>query len=114
MRLTAATRISPSTPGGLSSIFHAVRHLAIVLVVHASDMRARPGNRHGPLFHAATFYGTSLALGAALFLMVSTLYVLAVFDAAASVAAVLAAVNLHHFVVGGFIWRTRSARRGVD
>jgi len=90
-----------------ATVFHGIQYLGIVLVFHVRDQLARPGNRHGPLTHALRFYAMSLLLGFALFQVLPQGYVLAGFGMVESVLLVVAAINIHHFVVDAFIWRLR-------
>jgi hypothetical protein len=90
-----------------ATIFHGIQYLVIVVVFHVRDELARPGNRRGGLHHALRFYAMSLLLGFALFHVLPQGYVLAGFGMVESVLLVVAAINIHHFVVDAFIWRLR-------
>ena len=90
-----------------ATVFHGIQYLVIVLVFHVRDQMELPGNRHGRLYHALRFYGLSLLLGFALFQILPQGYVLAGFGMVESVLLVVAAINIHHFVVDAFIWRLR-------
>lgn len=92
----------------LATIAHGLQYLAIVLVYHVRDRVREPGNRHGWLFHAATFYGTCLGLGYALFYCWPWAFVWAGAGLAESMLMVVATINVHHFVVDRYIWRSRS------
>lgn len=100
-----------------ATIFHGIQYLAIVMIFHVKDRTALPGNRHGPAFHAGWFYAASLLLGYLLFCALPLAYVAVGFGRVESTIMVVAAVNLHHFVVDSFIWRFSkggSNRRIVD
>ena len=74
-------------------------------------------NRHGLLYHAARFYGLSLVLAYGLFHLLPRGYVWAGFGYTESLLLVVATINVHHFIVDGFIWRLGrggSNRRIVD
>ena len=89
----------------LATIFHGVQYLAIVLIFHVRDRKQRPENRHGTFYHVAWFYGLSLMLGYGLFHCLPWAYRLAGFGVVESMLLVAAAINLHHFIVDGYIWR---------
>jgi hypothetical protein len=100
-----------------ATVFHGIQYLMIVFVFHAKEQTALPGNRHGPLYHSLWFYGACLVLAYALFRLLPLGYVWLGFGYTESLLLVVAAINLHHFVVDGFIWRLGrggSNRRIVD
>ncbi len=88
-----------------ATIFHGLQYLAIVAIFHQRDQAALPRNTHGPLYHTVRFYLLCLALGYALFYCLPHAYRLAGFGYVESVLVVTAVVNLHHFIVDGYIWR---------
>jgi hypothetical protein len=98
-----------------ATFFHGIQYLAIVLIFHVRERTAEAGGARGPLAHAALFYAGCLALGYALFNCLPQAYVLAGASTTESLLLVIAAVNIHHFVVDGFIWRLgrRDANRVV-
>jgi hypothetical protein len=99
------------------TVFHGVQYLAIAAVFHAREQMARPGNRHGAAWHAAVYYGISLLLGYGLFHCWPEFYTLLGFGAAESVLMVVAAINIHHFIVDAYVWKLRpgdSNRRVVE
>jgi hypothetical protein len=89
------------------TVFHGLQYLAIVVIFHARDQLARPANRHGPLWHAFSFYGLSLLLGYGLFHCWPGFYEFLGFGMTESVLMVVAAINIHHFIVDAYIWRLR-------
>ncbi len=100
-----------------ATIFHGVQYLAIVLIFHLKDQRSRADDTGGWLFQTAWFYGMCLLLGYSLFNVLPRAYMLAGFGRVESVLLVVATVNMHHFIVDGYIWRlkkTDSNRRVVD
>ena len=100
-----------------ATVFHGLQYLVIVIIFHVKDRVASPENRHGWLFHTAWFYGTSLLLGYGLFYCLPWAYSLAGFGMVESMLLVVAAINVHHFVVDAYIWKLRpgdSNRRVVE
>jgi hypothetical protein len=90
-----------------ATIFHGVQYLAIVIVFHLQDRMAEPGNRHGRVYHVLWFYGACLLLGYGLFHALPLGYVFLGFGRVESVLLVVAAINIHHFIVDAFIWRLK-------
>lgn len=90
-----------------ATIFHGIQYLAIVTIFHVKDQVARPENRHGPAYHVAWFYAVCLALGYGLFSCLPWGYQAAGFGMVESIILVVAAINLHHFVVDAYIWRLK-------
>jgi hypothetical protein len=88
-----------------ATFFHGIQYLAIVMIFHVRDQRARSGSRHGASFLAFRFYAACLLLAYALFNCLPRAYVLAGFSLTESVLLVTAAINLHHFIVDAYIWR---------
>lgn len=92
----------------LTNIFHGIQYLAIVTIFHVKDQAVRPGNRHGTLWHASVFNIMCIVLGYALFRLWPESFVIAGLGYIESALVVTAIVNLHHFIVDGFIWRLKS------
>ena len=90
-----------------ATIFHGLQYLVIVAVFHTRDQLARPDNRRPGWQHALGFYATSLLLGYLLFQCVPLGFVAAGFGPVESVLITVAAINVHHFIVDGFIWKLR-------
>jgi len=88
-----------------ATIFHSIQYLAIVMIFHARDQVALPGNRHGAAWHAVWFYAASLLLGYLLFRALPLTYQWAGAGVVESTIMVVAAINLHHFIVDAYIWR---------
>jgi hypothetical protein len=88
-----------------ATIFHGVQYLAIVMIFHAKEQMALPSNRHSAAWHGAWFYAVSLLLAYALFHALPLAYVWAGFGRVESLLLVVAVINLHHFIVDGYIWR---------
>lgn len=100
-----------------ATIFHGIQYLAIVIIFHLKDQLAQPDNRHGILYHTLWFYAACLLLGYGLFNAFPLAFMFAGFGRVESVLLVVATVNIHHFIVDGYIWRlkkTDSNRRVVD
>jgi hypothetical protein len=85
-----------------ATIFHGVQYLAIAAIFHAREQVACEGNHRGVLHHVLWFYGASLLLGYGLFYCLPWGFTAAGFGLLQSVALVVAAINIHHFVVDAF------------
>lgn len=98
-----------------ATVFHGLQYLAIVTIFHVKDQLARPDNRRNSFYHIALFYGSSLALGYALFSCLPWGLVCLGFGMMESIFLVVVAVNLHHFIVDAYIWRLKKgdANRGI-
>jgi hypothetical protein len=93
-----------------ATIFHGLQYLVIVSIFHVRDRVKEPDARP-PWQHALGFYGMSLALGYLLFQCLPLGFVTMGFGAVESVLLTVAAINIHHFLVDGFIWKLgRDAR----
>jgi len=100
-----------------ATVAHGIQYLGIVMIFHVRERTSEPGNRLGAGWHAAWFYAVSLALAYALFFALPLAYVWAGFGRVESILLVVAAINVHHFVVDAYIWhlgRGGSNRRIVD
>ena len=98
-----------------ATFFHGIQYLAIVTLFHVREHASRAGGARGALAQAALFYAGCLALGYGLFNCLPQAYVFAGASTTESLLLVIAAVNIHHFVVDGFIWKLgrRDANRAV-
>ena len=94
-----------------ATIFHGIQYLAIVTLFHVEDRMAVPGNHGSRAGHALRFYAASLVLGYVLFQLLPRGTQELGFGAADSALLVVAVINLHHFIVDGFIWRLGSGGR---
>jgi len=90
-----------------ATVFHGIQYLAIVIIFHVRDQLAIEGARHGRGYHAVRFYVLSLLLGFCLFQVLPQGFLFAGFGMVESLLLVVAAINIHHFVVDAFIWRLR-------
>jgi hypothetical protein len=91
----------------LATIFHGIQYLAIAGIFHAREQSAQEGNRLGVVQHGLRFYGASLLLGYGLFYCLPWAFTSLGFGLLESVALVVAAINIHHFIVDAFVWRLR-------
>jgi hypothetical protein len=95
-----------------TTAFHSVQYLIIVVSQHVKEQMARDnsklGRLHTPLFHGAWFYGLSFVLAGFLFFAVPVVvYPPLGFDTAQSILMMTVIINLHHFIVDGFIWKNK-------
>jgi len=88
-----------------ATFFHGIQYLAIVLIFHVKEQLGKPGNRHGRTYHVVWFYGACVLLAYALFSCLPQAYSLAGFSLTESLLLVVAAINIHHFIVDAYIWR---------
>jgi hypothetical protein len=97
-----------------TAMLHSIQYLIVVVERHVSEQMARP-NRHGPLhrpvFYAAGFYGVSFVLAVIMFFGMPLIYVPFGYTATQSFTLMAWVINLHHFIVDGFIWRTKPAAK---
>jgi hypothetical protein len=88
-----------------ATVFHGVQYLAIVLIFDVKDRTAAPGGTRGGSLHGLGFYGMSLGLGYALFILLPKAYVAMGFDYFDCTLVSIAVINIHHFAVDAYIWR---------
>lgn len=88
-----------------TTIFHGVQYLTIVMIFHVRERMAAPGNRRSPMWHAIWFYAMSVGLGYALFNCMPYGFAALGFGIAESILLVVAAINIHHFIVDAYIWK---------
>lgn len=92
-----------------TSVCHSIQYLVIAIVRHVDEQvpEWRAGGREVAVaLHGAAFYAASLVAGAVLFLATPWLFAMAGFRALEAHAMVTIVINLHHFVVDGYIWRS--------
>jgi hypothetical protein len=89
------------------AVFHAVQYLAITSIFHVNERLKSPGNRSAWWVHALSFYVRCLVLSYLLFQVLPLGYEAAGLGWAASSVLVVAAINIHHFIVDAYIWRLR-------
>lgn len=90
-----------------ATVFHGIQYLALVTAFHVRDRSAREGDSRSPAFHAVTFYAACVALGWLLFQVMPEAGMALGFGAVESVLVVVAAINIHHFIVDAYIWRLK-------
>lgn len=90
-----------------ATIFHGLQYLAIVTIFHVKDRQRVAGAAIGWAQPTLTFYVSCVALGYLLFKAWPYAYVMAGFGMAESMMLVVAAINIHHFIVDAFIWKLR-------
>jgi len=101
----------------LATVFHGLQYLAIVIIFHVKDRMAETDNQHGILYHVLFFYGACVLLAYALFMCLPWAYRAVGFDVDQSAWVVIAVINIHHFIVDGYIWRLKKSdtnRKVVD
>ena len=97
-----------------TAMLHSIQYLIVVTDRHVADQMARTDKRgplHRPWVHALAFYGISFVLGIILFFVTPLAYVPFGFTATQSFTMMTWVINLHHFIVDGFIWRTKPATK---
>lgn len=93
-----------------ATVLHGLQYLGVVTVFHVEDRVAQSDNRHGRAFHAATVLVACVALGYLLFQCWPRAYIWAGYGKVESLFMVMAAINIHHFIVDRYIWRIRKDR----
>ncbi len=101
------TMLDPLNAFAVATVAHAIQYLGIMLVYHVREQMRNADNRYGWLYHATNFYGRCLLLGYAMFYCLPYVFVMAGASYAQAMLPVAAAINIHHFVVDGYIWRLR-------
>jgi len=86
----------------IATIFHAVQYLAIASIFEA---RSKPEKKKWMV--SVRFYLISLGLGFVLFHCLPRAFVSFGFGYTESVLLCAAMINIHHFIVDGFIWKFR-------
>jgi len=90
-----------------ATIFHGIQYMVIVVIYHVRDKLREPDNHRSIGYHVLWFYGISLLLGYLLFYCWPGFYMLLGFGMAESMLVTIAMINIHHFIVDAFIWRSR-------
>jgi hypothetical protein len=90
-----------------ATIFHGIQYLAVVGVFHDRERRGASPLGGGSARRVAALYAGCVALGYALFQCWPLAWELAGFGAVESTFLVIAAINVHHFVVDAYVWRLR-------
>ena len=101
-----------------SAIFHSIQYLIIVVALHVKERMAKEnpqlGALHRPEFYIVGFYVMSFVLAGFLFFVLPMAYVPLGFSLGQSILMMTVIINLHHFIVDGFIWRTKPVRSSVS
>ncbi|MFI5302185.1 MAG: hypothetical protein ACHREM_29190, partial [Polyangiales bacterium] len=90
-----------------ATVFHSIQYLFIVEIFHAKDRPGRPDKPWSGLVNVGAFYGACLGLAFVLFVLWPRLYRGTPWHGGNVYEVVVASVNLHHFIVDGFIWKLR-------
>ncbi len=92
-----------------ATVFHGIQYIAIVTIFHVKDHNTEPApyGIDGTLFHTLSFYAMCVALGYFLFNVWPHAYASVGFGWAESQLLVAAVINVHHFIVDGYIWKLR-------
>ena len=91
-----------------ATIFHGIQYLAIVIIFHLKDQaNVERSKQRGTAYHVAWFYGACVLVGYALFNCVPFGFRLFGFGTVESNMLVVATINIHHFIVDGYIWRLK-------
>ena len=101
-----------------ATVAHSVQYLFIVSYAHSKDTAVKRGGQieRRPMLH---FYLLSVATGPVLFIALPTLVGAAglalgqQWDPVHIYLIVVAALNLHHFIVDGYIWRSKPVARSA-
>jgi hypothetical protein len=91
----------------IATIAHGIQYMAIMLIYHVREQLAEPRNSHGWQYLAGSFYAKCVVLGYGLFNCWPFIFVWAGAGFAESMLMVIAAINIHHFIVDAYIWRLR-------
>lgn len=96
-----------------TSMLHSVQYMIVVIARYVDEQARTTQPRNTlrfALLHGTAFYGFSLAVALMLFIVVPSLYAAIGFPAAESYAMTIFVINIHHFVVDGFIWKAAPKR----
>ena len=91
----------------LATIAHGLQYLAISVIFHSREKVREPGNTRPAWSHGLQFYGYCLLLGYGLFYCWPYAFQAAGAGLAESMMMVVAAINVHHFIVDRYIWKLR-------
>jgi hypothetical protein len=94
-----------------ANVFHGLQYVVLVGFMYLKEQMASDDNRHGPGYHLLLYSGVCVVAGYAMHQCWPLAYTMAGFGPIESAMMVVAIVNVHHFIVDGYIWRLRSDRR---
>lgn len=97
-----------------ATILHSIQYLVVVVVLHVNEQMKLPNNKKTRANHVIGFYTKSVLLGVALFFAWPWLYMLFGANLDSALLLTAAAINLHHFIVDGYIWRSPKRARSPD
>jgi hypothetical protein len=90
-----------------ATVLHGIQYLGLMSIFYSEDALRRVGNQHGRPYHIVVLLGVCIALGYGLFQCWPRAYVMLGFGRVESMYMVIAAINIHHFIVDRYIWRIR-------
>jgi len=90
-----------------ATVFHGIQYIAITTIFHVKDHTTEPGNWIPWWGHTLWFYGVCLLLGYLLFNVLPWGYNRLGYELSESMLLCAAIINLHHFIVDGYIWKQR-------
>ncbi|MFO0612609.1 MAG: hypothetical protein U0414_08485 [Polyangiaceae bacterium] len=99
-----------------AALAHALQYLVIVTVFHVKDEMSDPKNTHGRTYHVVGFYGLCLILGWLLFDGWPRIYawISLALDNSETERRIAWVINIHHFLVDGYIWKLRNDKKNLD
>ena len=98
-----------------TAMFHSLQYLIIAVSQYVKDQTNRVGvKKRPPLVHAGAFYGMSFSVAVLLFFIVPLIYVPLGFGATQAFVMMTIVINLHHFIVDGFVWRSQPRKKALD
>ena len=98
-----------------TAMLHSLQYLIIAVSQYVKDQTNRAGVKaRPPLVHAGAFYGMSFGVAILLFFVVPLIYVPLGFGATEAFVMMTIVINLHHFIVDGFVWRSRPQKQAVS
>jgi hypothetical protein len=100
--------LSPLDAFLYATVFHGLQYLAITIAFYLKERAALPGRGGSAFGQGLRFYALSLLLAYAALQCLPLGFHWVGFGVFESVLVVTAAVNVHHFIVDGFIWRFKS------
>lgn len=106
--------LSPEDAFFVATIFHGIQYLAILMIFDAREHAPAGVSR---LKRSLRFYAVCALLGYGLFHVLPHFFELAGYGLVEAMIAVVAIINVHHFLVDAYIWRLKpsdSNRKVID